>query len=117
MIEMAKKQIIPAELKFVKNLAETISLSKTIGSDCKVAEELLAKVNDILGQVNSALINLETQLAAAKAIKGNKEKAFAYRDNVKTAMDALRKPADELEKITDKEIWPFPTYEDLLFEV
>ncbi len=117
MIEMAKKQIIPAELKFVKNLAETVSLSKTIGSDCKVAEELLVKVNDILGQVNSALINLETQLAAAKAIKGNKEKAFAYRDNVKRAMDALRKPADELEKITDKEIWPFPTYEDLLFEV
>jgi len=117
MIEMAKKQIIPAELKFVKNLAETVSLSKTIGSDYKVAEELLVKVNDILGQVNSALINLETQLAAAKAIKGNKEKAFAYRDNVKTAMDALRKPADEIEKITDKEIWPFPTYEDLLFEV
>ena len=39
------------------------------------------------------------------------------RNPVKTAMDALRKPADELEKITDKEIWPFPTYEDLLFEV
>ncbi len=117
MIEMAKKQIIPAELKFVKNLAETVSLSKSIGSDCKVAEDLLKNVNDILGQVGEKLADLENQLAAAKVISGNKEKAFAYRDNVKTAMDALRKPADELEKITDKEIWPFPTYEDLLFEV
>lgn len=117
MIEMTKKQIIPAELKFVKSLAETVSLSKSIGSDCQVAEALLCKVNSTLAQVDNALAILESNLASAKAIKGNKEKAFAYRDTVKTAMDELRKPADELEKITDKELWPFPTYEDLLFEV
>ena len=77
----------------------------------------LTMVNAVLADVNSALATLEAALAESKEIKENKAKAFAYRDKVKTSMEALRKPADELEKITDKEIWPFPTYEDLLFEV
>lgn len=46
-----------------------------------------------------------------------KEQAFYYHDKVIKAMSALRKPADELEKLVDKEYWPFPTYADLLFEV
>ena len=46
-----------------------------------------------------------------------KEQAFYYHDKVVQAMDALRKPADELEKLVDKEYWPFPTYGDLLFGV
>ena len=46
-----------------------------------------------------------------------KEQAFCYHDEVMVAMNALRKPADELEKLVDKKYWPFPTYADLLFEV
>ena len=50
-------------------------------------------------------------------IKDNKEKAFAYLHEVCPAMVALRKPADELEMLVDKELWPFPSYGDLVFEV
>ena len=46
-----------------------------------------------------------------------KEQAFCYHDRVVTAMQELRRPADELEKMVDKTYWPFPTYADLLFEV
>ena len=46
-----------------------------------------------------------------------KEQAFFYHDRVVTAMTTLRKPADELEKLVDKDYWPFPTYADLMFEV
>ena len=46
-----------------------------------------------------------------------KDQAFYYKDVVKAAMDELRKPADELEMIVDKKVWPFPTYADLMFEV
>ena len=45
------------------------------------------------------------------------EKAFAYLHEVCPAMVALRKPADELEMLVDKELWPFPSYGDLVFEV
>ena len=46
-----------------------------------------------------------------------KEQAFRYHEKVMVAMNELRRPADELEKLVDKTYWPFPTYADLLFEV
>ena len=46
-----------------------------------------------------------------------KEQAFFYKDVVKEVMQELRTPADELEMIVDKEIWPIPTYGELMFEV
>ena len=46
-----------------------------------------------------------------------REQAVYYRDVVKTATDALRTPVDELEMIVDKEMWPMPSYGDLIFEV
>ena len=67
--------------------------------------------------MQAALIKLEEELKIAQGIKEHKECALYYRDHVKTAMEALRAPADALEMLTDKEIWPIPTYGDLLFEV
>lgn len=43
--------------------------------------------------------------------------ANAFHDRVRPAMDALRTPVDELELLVDKDIWPVPTYGDLMFEV
>ena len=63
------------------------------------------------------MVNLEEELKAAQGIKEHKTCARYYRDHVKTAMEALRAPADALEMLTDKEVWPLPTYGDLLFEV
>ncbi len=117
MIDMASKQIIPAVIKFSKSLADTVKVSKEIGAAADVTMKLLDKVNGYLRETSDALAKLQDEVDKAKVIKTNKEKAIAYRDKVKVAMEALRKPADELEKITDKDMWPFPTYEDLLFEV
>ena len=50
-------------------------------------------------------------------MKPGKAQAFFYKDKVKTAMEALRVPADKLEVLVDKKVWPFPTYADLIFEV
>ena len=70
-----------------------------------------------LSEMKVALAALKDILAKASAIKDNKEKAFAYLHEVCPAMVALRKPADELEMLVDKELWPFPSYGDLVFEV
>ena len=43
--------------------------------------------------------------------------AISYKDDVMAAMAALRKPVDELEVIMPKEVWPMPTYGDLVYEI
>jgi glutamine synthetase len=50
-------------------------------------------------------------------MEDGKEQAFFYKDNVKAAMEELRTPADELEMIVDKDIWPIPTYGELMYEI
>lgn len=117
MVEMASKQIIPAGFLYMKDLAGAVKLANNVGVSDRAARNILKEVTELLENLEDAVEALKKALAAAQGIKGNKEKAFAYRDSVKVCMEQLRTPADRLETITDKSIWPFPSYEDLLFEV
>ncbi len=117
MIDMANKQIIPAVMRFSKSLADTAMAIQAAGGDATVPLELLKQVTAKLTQMKNAAEELLQVEKKASAMKRGKEQAFCYKDNVVTAMNALRKPADELEVLVDKEYWPFPTYADLLFEV
>lgn len=117
MIEMSSKQIIPAEIRYVQMLSKSVLLAEEAGVRATVQRDLLARVTEELEKMQTALATLEEKLKAAQGIKEHKVCAFYYRDHVKTAMDALRAPADALEMLTDKEVWPIPTYGDLLFEV
>ena len=53
----------------------------------------------------------------AAAAEGGKGQAVIYHSQVVPAMEALRAPVDQLEMIVDKELWPMPSYGDLIFEV
>ena len=117
MMEMAKKKLIPAIVFYAKELSEAVIAAKGAGVSGRVQLTLLERVTALLENMQDALVLLEAEMEIAEGMKDHKECAFFYRDRVKVAMEALRTPADELEKITDKEIWPFPTYGDLLFEV
>ncbi len=117
MIDMASKQIIPACMKYDKALADTVIALKNAGVS---AEAELARLQRVAGKVDEAqkaLLNLEEVEKTASAIEDVKEQAFYYKDTVKAAMEALRTPCDELEMLVDKEVWPIPTYGDLMFEV
>ena len=119
MIDMAGKQIIPAVVKYTTQLASSLTAVRTAceEADVSVQKELLLETSDKLSEMKVALAALKDILEKASAIKDNKEKAFAYLHEVCPAMVALRKPADELEMLVDKELWPFPSYGDLVFEV
>ena len=117
MIDMANKQIIPAVIRFSRALADTTIAIGNAGGDITVSSELLKEVTAKLTETKRAVENLLEAEQTASAMKQGKEQAFYYHDKVVTAMNELRKPADELEKLVDKEYWPFPTYADLLFEV
>ena len=117
MVDMASKEIIPAVIKYSKSLADSVLAVKEAGADAEVQTELLKEVSAKLIEMKTALAKLEEVEAKAAAMENAKDQAFYYKDVVKAAMDALRKPADELEMIVDKKVWPFPTYADLMFEV
>jgi len=117
MIDMTRKQILPAVVKYTKNLADTVIAVKEAGADATVQTELLKEVSEKLAETKMALDALEVAEAEAKMIGCPKEKAFYYKDSVAPAMSALRAPVDKLEMLVAKEIWPMPSYGDLLFEV
>ena len=117
MIDMANKQIIPAVMRYANVLAETVIKVKEAGANAAVPAKLLDTVTAKLAETKDALEALENAESVASSMKQGKEQAFFYHEKVVTAMNALRKPADELEKLVDKNYWPFPTYADLMFEV
>ncbi len=117
MIEMSGKQIIPACVRYVKMLADTAVAVGNAGADSSVQLTLLKEANEKLAKAQSALEQLVAAEKKAGEIENVKEKAFFYKDHVIVAMEALRVPCDELEMIVDKEMWPIPTYGELMFEV
>lgn len=117
MIDMANQQIIPAVVRYTKTLADTAVAIGQAGGDASVTQELLKEITEKLAEVKQAVKRLTEEEATASVMKRGKEQAFYYHDKVMVAMSDLRKPADELEKMVDKECWPFPTYADLMFEV
>lgn len=119
MIDMAGKQYIPAIIKYVTNLADSINSVKSAcpSADISVQTELLTKCSSLLASAQKALANLEKITEQAASKEEGQEQAEFFKDEVFTAMNTLRAPIDELEMIVDQSFWPVPTYGDLLFEV
>ena len=119
MIDMAGKQIIPAVIKYTTQLAASISAVKGACPDADISTqtELLLETSDLLTETKTALSKLEDETAKAAETTGGKSQAEAYHGNVVPAMEALRAPVDKLEMLVDKDLWPMPSYGDLIFEV
>ena len=119
MIDMASKQIIPAVIKYTTQLAQSISAVTAAcpAVDVSVQTELLTESSDLLSEAKVALAGLiELDEQACKMDEG-REQAVFYHEKIVPAMEALRTPVDKLEMIVDKELWPMPSYGDLIFEV
>ena len=122
MLEMAKKDILPCASKYSSKLAQTIGLKKAACDecDCTYEAQMLKKVSALTSSIFAKACQLESVVNEAKELadKGDSGKtAFFYREKVFAAMGELRAVADELEVITPKELWPFPSYGDLLYSV
>ena len=117
MIDMASKQIIPAIIKYTKELADTVVAVKEAGADASVQAELLTEVSGLLAESKKALEALKVVTDQAAAMEEGEDQARFYHSDVVPAMEALRAPVDKLEMIVDKEAWPMPSYGDLMFEV
>ena len=119
MTHMAGKHYIPAAVHYNTRLGQSIASVSTAcpEADLSAQKSLLVKCSKLLAQANAALESLKALLPEVDSIEDVKEMAFAYHDRIVPAMAALRKPVDELELLVEKDIWPVPTYGDLMFEV
>ena len=117
MIDIASKHIIPAVMRFSRNLAGTVNEIKTAGADVTVPMNMLKDTTALLSQTKLTLAKLQEAADQAAAMENGREQAEYYHEVVFKDMEELRVPVDKLEMIVDKEEWPMPSYGDLLFEV
>ena len=119
MVDVATKQIIPAVIRYTTVLAESINSVKAVSAalDVSVQTSLLEKTSALLAETKTAMDKLSGLIAESESHEEGRDRAVFFRESVVPAMQALRKPVDELEMIVDKDMWPMPSYGDLIFEV
>ncbi len=115
MLDMARKQIIPAVMKYAGDLAKGANEVKAMGMDVSVQENILSNITTELKNLVNAVEALDAIDDKARAMEDMEEAAKCFHADVFPAMEAVRVPADKLEELLDKEYWPFPQYEDMLF--
>ncbi len=113
-IHMTKRQFIPAAIQFVAELGASLAAAGKYGS---VQKGLLEEVGKHLESAGKKVAKLEDETKKAQGISDVAKQGAAYRDKVFPAMVDLRADIDALETILPDDIWPVPTYSDLLFNL
>ena len=117
MLDMTRQDILPAVSAFSKELCDTASVKNGLGIEAVYEPETAARLSKLITAVSSEVAALDKASTEAEELTDNYTKACVYRDRVLRSMNALRESVDELEMLTAKKYWPYPSYGDLLFSV
>ncbi len=118
MIDMARKEIIPAVSKFASDTASAVAVKKSVcDSACRYETRLVSELTDLIDQMDEATTRLEAVVEELKKIEDVRSQSEFVRDEMLPSMDKLRAAADEAETKTASEYYPFPAYDELLFGV
>ncbi len=119
MIEMAKRDILPAVTGYSKKLADTIIAKRGVSAalDCSAELSILEKLSRATGEMYVTISELEKAATAAKAISSIYDRAKYYRDTVIPLMEKLRAVVDSAEPDVESCDWPYPSYGELLYKV
>lgn len=119
MLEMAKKEIIPAVCSYIKDLSDTVIAKKALSSEinCELETSIVSNLSSLSHSLYERTKQLEDSLLGVKSQDDLQKQGEYYRDIVIPAMQALRAVADEIETLVGEKYWPFPTYGQLLFSV
>lgn len=119
MLDMARKDILPAMSLYSEKLAKSVAEKSAVMGDidCTYEKETLKTVCALLGTAHRAVKKTEEDLVTAKSIKDMAELAEFYKTTVLGDMRTLRIACDEMETVSSAEIWPYPSYGELLFGV
>ena len=113
MADMAMRQILPAVVRYSRDLCDAIKRKQELGLPCRAESTIAKHLATHTEGLYSALELLKKSLAVLP--KDPEVAATKYHNRIIPAMNALRAEADALEELTDKSYWPYPTYSDLLF--
>ena len=120
MLEMSKKEIIPAVSTYLKDMSTAAASIKAVvpDADCFMQESIIAKAAALSGSLYKKTEALSAAVLATKEHEENiEDRAQYYKNSIFPGMQELRAVADELETMVGEEYWPFPTYGDLLFKI
>ena len=119
MIDMIKKDIIPAAFSYMKDLGGEALNKKRLNQEinCELEETLLEKLSSLCAELYKENEKLEKSVNSDKTFENVLAEAQYYRGTVFAAMEDTRKTADEIESLVGEKYWPYPTYGELLFSV
>ena len=119
MLEMVKKEIIPAVCSYIKDLSDTAVSKKALSADmnCELEKGIVSKLSSLSESLYRKTKKLEEDLLGVKSQDSLQAKAEYHRNIIFLAMQELRAVADEIEILVGEKYWPYPTYGQLLFSV
>ena len=118
-LDMAKKDIVPAVAAYIRELAETANLIKSVDAEIVTVPEteLMKKLANLLSCFLKKIDALDKAVVGAKEVEDVAENAMYYKEKVLAAMQELRAVADEMESNMSAKLWPYPSYGTMLFSV
>ena len=113
MLDMAQHQILPAAIHYSRALCDAVGTKQHVGASHRAESKLISQLS---GHTDALYDTVEALAEAMSGVPRDTEAASKYyRTTVIPVMDQMRRHADVLEDLTDKNYWPYPTYSDLLF--
>ena len=113
-VQMTRRQFLPVAMRFMTELGNSVAAT---GKHGVVQRALLEQVGDLLASAHKKADALESEAAKARSIGEVPKQAAAFRDKVFPALQKLRADVDALEGIAPRDLWPVPTYSDMLFKL
>jgi len=119
MLEMVKKDIVPAVCNYMKDLCDTAIAKKTLSADlnCELEKSIVSKLSSLSESLVKKYKKLEDDLLQVKNQNSLLERGRYYGNTIFPAMQELRAVADEIELLVGEKYWPYPTYGQILFSV
>jgi len=115
MLNMARRQVLPACVEYSSSLGDAVCSVSNAGVDAGTQKEMLKDVCALIANMKKSISQLDKAAAKTGKVADVIRQARLYRDDVIPAMEALREVADKLESVVDADLWPVPTYADMLF--
>ena len=115
MLSIAKRQILPAAARYSGRLGDSIGSVSAAGVSADTQKKMLEEICSLMTDLSGGIENLEAVVAESSAIEDCAGQAGTFRNIVIPAMEKVREAADRLEVIVDADLWPLPTYAEMLF--
>ena len=117
MVEMARKQLLPATLGYVQTLCSSIATKKQIGISSVTEEKIAGKLSDLAEKFYDSIERLDQRINEANETEGIRTQAEFFHDRVLAEMDIMRSIADEIELNMPASQWPIPAYSEIIYNV